>query len=261
MKVMTFNVCFGGGDRMEAIEAVLRRERPDLCVLEECLGWDEGDRLARAAAALDVPHVPAHVHLGRARPRGSGNRYHVAVLSRTPLVEVREHADPAFQGHCLVEATTVLGGAPLTVFGTHLDAHHESLRFVEVRWLRTRAPPERLAREACLLAGDLNSLSRADPYPPDLAARLAEAHIDKYGHPPRFEVMDDLFAAGWIDTLAGRPAGAPWITARRQNDGVAIDFRTDYVLVSPPLAPRLRAARVVDVGEASDHHAVVAELS
>jgi exodeoxyribonuclease-3 len=39
---------------------------------------------------------------------------------------------------------------------------------------------------------------------------------------------------------------------------VRIDYRTDYILASPRMAERLIRAEVVDVGEASDHQAVVA---
>ncbi len=112
-----------------------------------------------------------------------------------------------------------------------------------------------------MLAGDLNSLSRADPYPVDLADRVRRARVDKYGHPPRFDVIDDLEGFGWVDTLRLKPASPQWVTARRQRDGAIIDFRTDFVFASPALARRLLAAQVVDVGTASDHHALAASFS
>jgi len=57
-----------------------------------------------------------------------------------------------------------------------------------------------------------------------------------------------------------RPRSSAWVTARRERDSEIVDTRSDYVLVSAPLAQRLVHADVV-VGAASDHHAVVAELS
>lgn len=256
LKVMTLNVLFGGQDRFEAILALLARESPDLLVLQECLGWDDGVRLRQVAAALG-PEGTIHAHLGEARPRGSGSCYHVSVLSRLAPRALRVHNDRHFIGHALVQYEFDADG-PLTFFGTHYDAHHENLRFVEARYLRSLLDPDAFREGLYLLAGDLNSLSRKDPYPVDLADRVRMAGVDKYGHPPRFDVIDDLEAFGWVDTLRHRPASPDWVTARRVHNGVPIDYRTDYIYASPRMAERLISARVVDVGEASDHNAVVA---
>jgi exodeoxyribonuclease-3 len=257
LKVMTFNVLFGGQDRFEAILELLGRVRPDLLVLQECLGWQGSDRLREVAATLGLPADEAHVHLGIARPRGSGNRYHVAIASQRPLRAVQIHNDPRQIGHCLVQCQLDAGG-PLTVFGTHYDAHEEDLRLVEARYLCALLEPETFREGLYLLAGDLNSLSPRDPYPPDFAERLLVSETDKYGHPPRFSVMDRLESFGWVDTLYHQGPPSQWVTARRNRGGVAIDYRTDYILASPRMAERLVHAEVVDVGEASDHQAVVA---
>ncbi len=256
LKVMTLNVLFGGQDRFEAILALLARESPDLLVLQECLGWDDGERLRRVATTLG-PEGTIHAHLGIARPRGSGNRYHVSVLSRLPPRNLHVHNNPHFIGHALVQCELDAGG-PLTFFGTHYDAHHENLRFVEARYLRSLLDPDAFHEGLYLLAGDLNSLSRKDPYPVDLADRVRMAGVDKYGHPPRFDVIDELESFGWVDTLRHRPDSPAWVTARRIRNGVPIDYRTDYIYASPRMAERLLGARVVDVGEATDHNAVVA---
>lgn len=258
LTVMSWNVLFGGHERFQAILDLVGARRPDLLVLQECLGWEEGDRFARVAAALDLPATPEHAHLGRSRPRGSGARYHVAVYSRAPFTSVVDHADPTFVGHCIVEARLEAWGQPLTVFGTHFDAHDEDLRLVEARYLRGLLTRLDLGREHALLAGDLNSLSRHDPYPPDLAERVRRSGVTKYGEPPRFDVMDELLAQGWVDTLRERPRDDRWATAVRERVGVRNEFRTDYVLASPPLAERLVAAEVVPCEGASDHEPVVA---
>ncbi|HEU4404982.1 MAG TPA: endonuclease/exonuclease/phosphatase family protein [Polyangiaceae bacterium] len=254
---MTFNVLLGAEGRFDAVLSVVARARPDLLVLQECLGWDAaGDgRMARVAAALGLPEGERHAVLGPARPRGSGRRFHVALFSRVPIASWRAHNDPNVIGHCLVEARLASG---LVAFGAHFDAHGESPRFVEARYLRSRLDPAAFARAPHLLAGDLNSLSRRDPYPADLAERVRAAGTDKYGHPPRFEVIDELEAQGWVDALYHRGAPAAWVTARRDRGGVAIDYRTDYVFASPPLAARLVEAAVAPAEGASDHDAVVA---
>ncbi|WP_321549904.1 endonuclease/exonuclease/phosphatase family protein [Hyalangium rubrum] len=254
---MTFNVLFGGEDRFDAILALLARVRPDVLVLQECLWWETGDRLHQVATALGIPSSAAHIHLGTSRPRWSGRRYHVVVASRRPLRAIQNHNDPRLIGHCLVQCQLDSGG-PLTLFGTHYDAHQEDIRLVEARYLCDLLEPQTFQEEQYLLAGDLNSLSRKDPYPSDLADKLLSAGTDKYGHPPRFSVMDTLESFGWVDTLYHRQSPAHWVTAQRQRNGVVIDYRTDYILASPRMAERLIGSEVVDVGTASDHHAVVA---
>ncbi len=257
---MTFNILSGGEDRFEAILAIVAAARPDLLVLQECVGWEDGARLRAVAEAIGAPAGERHAVLGSANPRPSGRRNHVGVVSRAPLVKARVHAPEAL-AHCLVEVELSLGGEPLLVLGTHLNAGSEDRRVSEARWLLSLVPPARLAAGLWALAGDLNALSRRDPYPADLDARLAAAGIEKYGSPPRFDTMDTLEASGWADALLLRPRSGRWATALRGRAGAQVETRTDYVLLSPPLAGRLALADIVDVGAASDHHAVVAEIA
>ena len=78
------------------------------------------------------------------RPRGSGGRYHVAVLSRRAIERVEDHADPQVVGHCVVECEVRCeDGQPLVVLGTHFDAHGEDQRLSEARLVN-----ERLASDA-----------------------------------------------------------------------------------------------------------------
>lgn len=258
LKVMTLNILMGGEARMPLLLALIARENPDVLVLQECLGWEAGERLGQVAAVLNLPNTPAHVRLGISRPRPSGNRYHVAVVSRLPLRSALIHNDSHFIGHCLLECELETKKGLLTLFAAHFDAHHENLRFVEARYLRSRVSPAAFGEGDFVLAGDLNCLSRADPYPVDLSDRLRRAGMDKYGHPPRFDVIDDLESFGWVDVLHRRPASSRWVTARRQRNGEVIDFRTDYLFASLRLTERLLGCEVVDVGEASDHHALTA---
>lgn len=263
--VMTFNVLFGGGDegRFRDLVEVIERAGPDLVVLQECLGWSpEGPRMEAVAAALGLSLAPEHAVLGEARPRDSGRRYHVAAFSRFPMVASRCHAHPAFQAHALLDLDVQVGPQRIRCFGTHLDAHSETLRFVEARYLRSLLAEGDLERRAHLLLGDLNSLSHRDPYPGTLAEDLARSGTTKYGHPPRREVIPELEEMGWRDALYAR--GTPpdtWVTATRERGGVRIDYRTDYVFLSAPLVPCLRAARILPLDrEESDHLPVVVEL-
>ncbi|WP_344859340.1 endonuclease/exonuclease/phosphatase family protein [Planomonospora alba] len=261
MRVLSLNVLVGGEERFDEIRAIVAAERPDLIVLQECVGWEDGERLRELAEAVGIPAAEEHLVVGAANPRPSGRRYNVCVASRTPLRRHAVHAPPTV-AHCVVEAELepAGGGDPLLLLGTHLVAADEEARLAEVDELLRLLPPRLLAVRDCLLVGDLNGLSRHDPYPDDLAGRLAAAGIDKYGNPPRFAVIDRLEEAGWVDALRARPRSSRWATAPRGGGGVLVDTRSDYIMLSPPLASRLDWADVVETGTASDHHAVVARL-
>lgn len=250
---LTWNILFGGEERFESILALLARVKPDVVVLQECLGWDEGDRLRRVAGALAVPYIDKHAMLGHARARPSGRRFHVALLSRFPIVLTNTHADPEHVGHVILEAAVATPDGPTTILGTHFDSHGEDQRLRDARTLCTIAHPTRLASERVLVAGDLNALSTRDPYPADLAAQLQSAGTEKYGMPPRFEVMPLLEQHGLVDL---RPE--PWVTAMRDRGGVRIDYRTDYLLASPSLAARCDRVEVIACEGASDHEPVLA---
>jgi exodeoxyribonuclease-3 len=257
---MTWNILFGGEERFPSICERIKALRPDVLALQECLGWDDGVRLNEIAKALELPNEPDHVQLGQARPRGSGKRYHVALLSRFPLGQVQVFNPPAFIGHALLRAELSLVDGPLTLFVAHFDSTHENLRFVEARYLRSVIDAESFAKGRYLLMGDLNSLSSRDPYPGDLAEQVARAKVDKYGHPPRFEVTAELESFGWIDSLRAKPFEGSWITAHRERGGVPIDYRIDYVFASPLMAERLIEARVEDARGASDHQPMLASF-
>ncbi|MBG0818867.1 endonuclease/exonuclease/phosphatase family protein [Planomonospora sp. ID82291] len=261
MRILTFNVLVGGEERFDAIRSIVAAERPDLLVLQECVGWEDGERLRGLAAAVGIPDGDGHLVVGTANRRPSGRRYNVCLASRAPILRRAVHAPPSM-AHCVVEVELESGGGgePLLVLGTHLVAGDEDARLAEVDELLRLVPPGLLAVRDCLLVGDLNGLSRRDPYPADLADRLARAGIGKYGRPPRFEVVDRLEKAGWVDALRARPRSSRWATAPRGGAGVVVDTRSDYIMLSQPLAARLEWADVVETGTASDHHAVVALL-
>lgn len=264
LTVMSFNILFGGGDaaRFAGVLATVRRMAPDLLVLQECMEWTEDDpRVQAVAEAVGVPATSDHVAFGAARPRGSGRRYHVVAFSKARLAGSRTHADPAIQAHALLEFELSVDGEAIRCFGTHLDAHDEDTRLGEARFLRQLVTPAELAAQPLLLIGDLNSLSPRDPYPADLGAKLQAARVTKYGHPPRREVVAELEAQGWVDTLYVAGAPPAWVTAPRDRGGVHIDYRTDYVFASAPLAARLEATGIQPLHEdESDHFPVWARF-
>lgn len=269
--MVTQNVLMGGEQCFDALCSVLNAAHPDVLVLQECLGWEDGVRLRALARHCDVPEDDRHIFLSLSNPRGSGKRYHLALVSRAPILAARVHT--AGVAHSLLDATLSLSATShqanqgrLRIIGAHLVSGDEDVRLAEADVLLSLVTDSLARGEDLIIAGDLNSLSSHDPYPDDLGERLAELGIRKYGNPARFDVMQRLFSAGFVDSLARRPDGAPWASAVRgrrdggPDSGIRIPTRTDYVMLSPRLLPRLVGCGVIDVGQASDHHAVYADL-
>ncbi len=272
MRVLTQNVLMGGEHRFDALCSVLRAAHPDLLVLQECLGWQDGVRLRELARCCGIPEDDRHLFLSQSNPRGSGKRYHVALLSRAPILTVRAHTDGF--AHSVLDATVAAptaaspGPTPtLRILGAHLVSSHEDARLAETDVLLSLVHASLAQGEDLILAGDLNSLSPRDPYPADLGERFVQLGITKHGNPPRFDVLRRLFSIGLLDSFDRRTPDAPWASAVRgrrdggPDQGQRVLTRTDYVLLSASLAQRLVNGGIVDVGQASDHHAVYADLN
>lgn len=257
LKIATFNILNGGGDeaRFRGVLDVIRRISPDVLVLQECLDWeDNGERVRAVAEMVGSPGC-----LGRSRARGSGKTFHLGLFSRLPVQDFQVYNNPAFLGHSIAHLKLDWGGQLLNVLGAHFDSKNENLRFVEARYLRSLLDPADFKQGLYVLAGDLNALSRHDPYPADLESLLRQSMTTKYHLPPRFEVMEELAEFGWLDGLYLKPP-ARWITAPRNRGGVHIDYRTDYLLFSPKLAQRVAQVEVVSIDNESDHYPLQAVL-
>lgn len=259
LKITTFNILFGGGEqeRFKQILTLIDRIRPNILILQECLYWEDNKRLRQVAEVMNANFS----YLGLARPRGSGNCYNLALcttLEKEEILDIKTHNNAAFLGHAIIELTLKSG---LKVFATHFDSHNENLRFVEARYLRSLIDKNDFDKGNYILAGDLNSLSKRDPYPNNFSELLKMVSSQKYGIPPRFEVIEEIESFGWVDTLyyldfLGKERD--WITAPRIRGGVKIDYRTDYIFVSPKLAKTLEKVEITNCGDASDHFPVTA---
>jgi len=120
-----------------------------------------------------------HVRFGAAIPRGEGDGYGVALLSRAPIGAAVMHPLPGAPGprplrepRGLLDARVEVPGAgPLRVLVTHLDHDHRSHRDAQVREIL------RLVAEDAgpvVLLGDLN----ADPSAPELAGLRSRGFRD-----------------------------------------------------------------------------------
>lgn len=238
MKVMTWNLLVGGGDRLDRIRAVVERERPDVLALQELRGWTRGLPVDLGMTAHVAPSV-----FGQP----------VAVLVRPPLTFTATKSVRWRLHHAAAVATI----GDLTVVSTHLNAISPERRRREATWLAARFGSR---TRKVLIAGDLNSLHPGADHTESLsrlAPRYRHRHTTRAGDADT-RAMAAFFAAGFTDLGAGTGPTAP-------TTGVGgaefADFRLDYLLASPALAGQVRDVRVLrdpETDDASDHYPVVA---
>jgi endonuclease/exonuclease/phosphatase family metal-dependent hydrolase len=152
VSVITYNILAGGGKRLKYIAEVIRDVGADLVGMQEVL---RPDWVCTMAEALGMHYV-----IGT-----SPDRWHMALLSRYPIVETRSHTGPQFRRALLEAVVEVPHAGTLRLFVTHLHAGFnafragESQRLREVSFVIERMRQARLRGEPHLLLGDLNSLA------------------------------------------------------------------------------------------------------
>lgn len=255
LKLATFNIChLRGSDanqwpirdrtamekRRDAIVEILRTQSPDVVVLQE-VDFDsvQTGRINQAGEVgrlAGYPYRVEHRDVDAATLFWFSIRYGNAVLSRYPIVSVRNINFPAFK-----KWEAILGGTPngalceialsdklhVNVLATHLTSHAEITRVASARIIEK----ERLASKLpFFVVGDLNSTPTGFPN-----SRLADGE----------NAMDMLLAGGGYTT---RPLNNP-----TPGDFTIKTAVIDWVLV--PANWRILSKSVVR-SEDSDHHAL-----
>jgi exodeoxyribonuclease-3 len=241
VKVLSHNIWEGGGDRLPAIAAIIRRQRPDAVALQEATSRAHAEALAR--------------ELGYALAFGEAtNAFHIAWLSRQPPRRWQNHRHPGL-AKTLLEIELPWRDGALHLFATHLGSRHDRPQPPEeVQVILEALRP--LAGAPHLLVGDFNALH------PDDAVGSPPPGVELWGDAaagaPR-RAIGALVEAGYLDCYRALhphapgytyPAASPWL-------------RLDYIFASPHLAPGLTACEVVieaDAASASDHLPIWAEF-
>lgn len=272
LRVLTYNLYFGGADRLDAIHTVLAHCKADVVCLTEA---DDRAVVETLAARLNLHHVWA---------RGSGDR-HIATLSRYPIVEWNIYNTPPLTQAVLETKLALNSPSPddasalshrergsggeargprfLTLYNTHL-LPYLLLPFEVRRWqavgqllkiIHHRQPGPHL------ILGDLNAIAPGD-------------RVLQHRNPPRMKrtmllqlrlifrlALPRLLKAGYIDCFRHRHPREDGFTWMPGNPTT----RYDYILADPTLASALQSCRVVDDLEAaqiaSDHFPLLATFN
>ena len=236
MRVMTWNIRNGGGDRLASIAALVDRERPDVLTLQELRGF-------RAAAFASETGLVGHV-----APAVFGQA--VGVFVRPPLTIVRRSSVRWRLHHAAAAVTLRTGGDPLTVVSTHLNPYAAERRRREAVWLAARYA----GHGPLVLAGDLNSLSSPGPVP----AAARRRHLGPDGAVDT-RAMAAFARGGLADAWLEAGAGDGYTVPTALGGAEFGPMRLDYVLLGGGL--HATSARVVrDDPLASDHYPLIVTL-
>jgi exodeoxyribonuclease-3 len=240
-KVLSYNICEGGDDRLPGIAAIIRKQKPDAVALLEAT--------SRANALTLAQDLRMQLVFGEAN-----NGVHVAWLSCLPIQRERNHR-LAVLAKTLLEIEVAWAGAPLRLFATHLASRWDGRQPVD------EVPAildvlRQLAERPHLLVGDLNALRPGDPVgtPPQGQAKRGDALPGA-----RRRAIRLILDAEYVDCYRSLhpetsgytyPSDAPWL-------------RLDYIFAAPQMAAHLYACDVVigeDAERTSDHFPIWAEF-
>jgi len=283
-RVITYNVLEGfrgADDRRDAVARWLAAQQADVVALDELNGYTE-PRLRDEAAAW------GHAHAALLKETG----YATGLTSRTRIGDVRRVV-PGFH-HGVIRCRT----AGITFYVVHLSPHDSRVRQEEAARI-TRGITSAdgsgddvlvgvidtmAAGEPVIVLGDFNSFSPDDRayYATTRLGETAREGDSERGHRNLaddggldFSVMRTFQDAGLVDVVRrlhgrGDPAALVscptplWKPEMPLEELRRVQKRIDYMMVSPGLADRCTAARVVNdasMDRLSDHYPVVADFA
>lgn len=243
--VMSYNILFGGQDRLPLIRDVIQEQNPDVLALLEANSRANAEQLARE---LDM-----HLTFGE-----GNSAFHIAWLSRLPVPRTQVYR-PATLEKLMLEIEVQWQGVPLHLFATHLSAGRSQQgnerRLQEIKTILDIL--RQVEGKPNLLVGDFNAIAPSDTIGPgpDIIKDGASSEIAfsrdvinlvlGNNYTDCYRVMHPT-TAGYTFSL---PA-PPWL-------------RLDYIFASPAMTPLLCASDVVSsetARKASDHLPVWAEF-
>ena len=243
LRLLSYNIRFGGRGRESRIAAVIRAAAPDLVVFQEASDPRVVERVAELSAMPRWAARPAHSTGYLSRAEVSGHEWHHPTGARHAFLEV-----------------ILAGGA--RVFGLHLSARFS-------KWSeRRRAREVGLLLEGIrehqegfhVLAGDFNTLAPGEVLETRRMPAWIQALIWLSGRDIRRETIGRVLEAGYADAFRHLHPADRGHTFPTWDPHV----RLDYVFLPEPFAGRLKDIRIVKdhdaVKEASDHFPLLAHI-
>jgi endonuclease/exonuclease/phosphatase family metal-dependent hydrolase len=245
VRLLSYNIRYGGAGREDRIAHVIRDVEPDLVVLQEATNPRVVERVAELAGLRSWGARAGHSLGFLAREAPMHHTWRWGRSSRHAFLD-------------LVPA----GGGP-RVFGVHLSAMHanwaERRRLRELGALLDATVDDRLSPH--VLVGDFNTLAPGE----DLELKRLPPRLRPFvwlsGGRIRWQVVSQLSDAGYADAWRLEHGGRTGFTFPTWD----AHLRLDYVFVPRSGTTRIAACRVVDdhpaARAASDHFPLLAELA
>lgn len=249
VRVVAYNLEFGGRKQLAAIQEVLAQLDADVVGLTEA---DDREVVETLAKRLGYHHVWAE---------GSGDR-HIATLSRFPIDSWQIYnRHPLAQA--ILETRLTLPDGALTIYNVHF-LPYLLLPFELHRWWAAGALTKMIRQQRPgrhLIMGDLNAVGAGDRVlQKDNPIAMQKKMRWQLGLVFRL-ALPRLLRAGYVDCfrhLHPNEDGFTWYTREKRTT------RYDYVLADVEMAAGLRVCRVVNeitaVYHASDHFPLLAEF-
>lgn len=244
LRLLSYNIRYGGVGRERSIAAVVRDTAPDLVILQEATHPPVIERLARDTGMEQW---------GSRRGRSLG------YMSRVPVAEATWHR-PRVSRHAFLEI--VPDGIPWRLFGVHLSAVHaawtEHRRVYELRALLAAIARHQHGPHA--LVGDFNTLAPGALLDVGKLPRRLRALVWLSGGRIRWRTIQTILDAGYIDAFRHVKPDQIEDTFPTWDPHV----RLDYVFLPAAFAGDVRACQVVktaDARGASDHFPLLMEIN
>jgi endonuclease/exonuclease/phosphatase family metal-dependent hydrolase len=244
LKLLSYNIRYGGEGRENHLAAVIRESAPDLVVFQEANRPQVIERLA-AETGMRIWASRLGQSLG--------------FMSRLEIIHHEWHR-PLGTRHSFLEI--IPAGTEFRVFGLHLSAIHsnwtERRRVREIQALLKGI--EEHQEGFHVLMGDFNTLAPGELLDARLLPARLRALVWLGGGKIRWEVIQVLLGANYVDgyrLLHPLEEGFTFPTW-------APHLRLDYIFLPMPFTERLKACEVINgnatVAQASDHFPLLAHL-
>jgi exodeoxyribonuclease-3 len=245
LRLLSYNIRYGGVGRESQLAEVIRACAPDVVVLQEATSPQVVERLAAETG----------MNISAARPGHS-----LAFISRLEIAHYEWH-HPRQTRRAFLEI--VPAGGEARIFGIHLSAVHSNwTERRRVRELRALIEVIEQHREGFhVLVGDFNTLAPGELLETRRLPPRLRALVWLSGGRIRYQTIQIMLDAGYLDGYRMLHPDERGYTFPTWDPHV----RLDYVFVPPAFAGRLTACQVVD-GEppsnahASDHFPLLALL-
>lgn len=242
LRLLSYNIRYGGTGREEAIAACIAAAAPDIVVFQE---------------ATSTPVIERIAGLTGLRHWGARPGYSLGFISRVPVAS-KWHR-PRLSRHAFLEL--VPEGTAWRVFGVHLSAVHaawtERRRVYELRALLTSIGQEQPGPHA--LVGDFNTLAPGELLDIRELPRRLRALVWLSGGRIRWRTIQTVLDAGYVDAFRHHHPDRVGNTFPTWDPHV----RLDYLFVPGGFIANVRTCDVLSPAQAaaaSDHFPFFAEL-